>query len=111
VNISDAIGQKVMVLFHTAKGLEPLGIDDESKYCRIVGYDHIGLWIENPHYEETPIRDEHGQLIPPDRRTRRTYLANILIPWGNVRSIVFFPERRVEGELESEEVRTIGSYL
>jgi len=111
MNIGDAVGRKVMVLFHSSKGLESLGIDDLSKYCRIAGYDQVGLWIENPSYEETPLRDDAGVLIPPDQRKRETYLAHILIPWGNVRSIVFFPDRDAEGDLESEEVRPIGSYL
>jgi hypothetical protein len=111
MNIGDAVGRKVMVLFHSSKGLESLGIDDLTKYCRIAGYDQVGLWIENPSYEETPLRDDAGGLIPPDQRQRRTYLAHILIPWGNVRSIVFFPDRDVEADLESEEVRPIGSYL
>ena len=109
MNIADVVGSKVMVLFNTTKGLEQLGIDDPSKYCRIVGYDNIGLWVENPHYEETPIRDEKGGLIPPEERKRESYRAHILIPWGNVRSIAHFPDR--ERELESEEVRPIGSYL
>ncbi len=112
MNISDVVGSKVMVLFHSAKGLERLGIDDTSKYCRIVGYDNIGLWVENPSYEETPIRDADGKLIPPDAREPKHYLAHILIPWGNVRSVVYFPEREAaQQELESEEVRPIGSYL
>jgi hypothetical protein len=112
MNISDVIGHKVMVLFHSAQGLEKLGIDDTSKYCRVVGYDNVGIWIENPHYEETPIRDEAGQLLAPDARERKSYVAHILIPWSNVRSVVHFPDREVaEQELESEEVRPIGSYL
>jgi hypothetical protein len=111
MNIGEAVGRKVMVLFHSPKGLEPLGIDDSSKYCRVVGYDQVGLWIENPSYEETPVRDETGTLIPPEQRRRQTYIAHILIPWGNVRSIVFFPGRKADDEIESEEVRTIGSYL
>jgi hypothetical protein len=111
MNIGDAVGRKVMVLFHSARGLESLGIDDRSKYCRIVGYDQFGLWLENPSYEETPLRDETGKLIPRDQRRRETYVAHILIPWGNVRSIVFFPSREAEGDMESEEVRPIGSYL
>jgi len=112
MNIADVIGTKVMVLFHSAKGLTQLGIDDSSKYCRVVGFDNIGLWVENPSYEETPIRDEEGNLIPPDQRERRHYVAQILIPWGNVRAIVSFPEReKHEPQMESEEVRPIGSYL
>ena len=111
MNINEAVGRKVMILFHSSKGLESLGIDDLSKYCRVVGYDNVGLWIENPNYAETPIRYEDGSPIPPDQRERKSYVAHILIPWGNVRSIVFFPGRESAEELESEEVRPIGSYL
>jgi hypothetical protein len=111
VNISEVVGRKVMVLFHSAKGLDSLGIDDISKYCRVVGFDNLGLWVENPHYEETPIRDPDGSLIPPEERERRSYVAHILIPWTNVRAVVHFPDREREHELESEEVRPIGSYL
>ncbi len=111
MNISEAVGKKVMVLFHSSKGLEPLGIDDNTKFCRLVGYDNVGVWVENPSYEETPIRNEDGSLIPPEKRVRQHYKAHILIPWGNVRSIVYFPEREKAKELESEEVRPIGSYL
>jgi hypothetical protein len=112
MNIGDVVGQKVMVLFHSAKGLGKLGIDEASKYCRVAGFDNIGLWVENPHYEETPIRDDEGQLIPPAERVKKRYVAQILIPWANVRAIVAFPDReKEEPELESEETRIIGSYL
>lgn len=112
MNISDIIGRKVMVLFHSSKGLEPLGIDDKTKYCRVVGFDNVGLWVENPAYEETPLRNAEGALIPPESRELKRYVAHILIPWSNVRSVVHFPNReREEKELESEEVRPIGSYL
>lgn len=111
MNISEVVGRKVMVLFHSAKGLDSLGIDDISKYCRVVGFDNLGLWVENPQYEETPIRNSDGSLIPPEERERRSYVAHILIPWNNVRAVVYFPDREREHELESEEVRPIGSYL
>jgi hypothetical protein len=101
-----------MVLVNSSKGLEPLGIDAKSKYCRIVGFDNIGLWVENPAYEETPLRNEDGKLIAIEARKREQYVAHILLPWGNVRSVVYFPEREAaQQELESEEVRPIGSYL
>ncbi len=38
-------------------------------------------------------------------------MAHILIPWGNVQAVVHFPDRDREQELESEEVRPIGTYL
>ena len=50
--------------------------------------------------------------IPPEQRVAKRYLAQILIPWTNVRAIAAFPEReKAEPELESEEVRPIGAYL
>lgn len=110
MNINDAVGKKVMLRFNRTEGLKAIGIDDDSKYCRIVGHDHIGLWIENPNYEETPIRDENGDLIAPDDRVRQHYVAHILVPWSNVQAVVHFPGREPEA-LESEEVRPIGSYL
>ena len=111
VNISDVVGNKVMVLFHSANGLDKIGIDDGTKYCRVVGFDNIGLWVENPNYEETPIRHGDGTLIAPEQRQREHYVANILIPWSNVRAVVHFPDRDRDSELESEEVRPIGTYL
>jgi hypothetical protein len=111
MNIGEIVGSKVMVLLHSAKGLAKLGIDDSSAYCRVVGFDNIGLWVENPNYEETPIRDPEGNLIPQAERQAQRYVAHILLPWANVRSIVAFPGRDKEAELESEEVRPIGSYL
>jgi hypothetical protein len=99
------------VLLNSAKGLAKLGIDESSAYCRVVGFDNIGLWVENPNYEETPIRDENGRLIPQEQRQAQRYVAHIMIPWGNVRSVVAFPGRENEEAIESEEVRPIGSYL
>ena len=111
MNIGEIVGRKVMILLHSAKGLQPLGIDESMKYCTVVGHDHIGIWVENPSYEETPIRDAEGKLIPPSGRTQQHYVAHILIPWGNVRSVVHFPGRQPDATLESEEVRPIGAYL
>jgi len=82
MNIGDIIGRKVMILLHSAKGLQAIGIDESSKYCTVVGHDQIGLWVENPSYEETPIRDASGNLIPPSERTPQHYVAHILIDGG-----------------------------
>ncbi len=111
MNISEVVGRKAMVEFHSVKGLENLGIDATSKYCRVVGFDNIGLWIENPAYEETPIRDADGDLISPEDREKKSYVAHIMVPWGNVKAVVHFPDRDKDGDMESEEIRPIGSYL
>ena len=110
MNIGEIVGSKVMILLQSAKGLAKLGIDETTAYCRVVGFDNIGLWVENPSYEETPIRDAEGRLIPQDQRQPLRCVAHILIPWSNVRSIVAFPGR-ADAELESEDVHPIGSYL
>src|SRR6266705_6588281 len=63
-------------------------------YAKIVGRDSIGLWIENPKLETTRARDDNGTIIPPDRRHLEEHMVYVLIPWGNIRSVVHFPMRQ-----------------
>jgi hypothetical protein len=109
MNIGEIVGSKVMVLLQSARGVAKLGIDETRAYCRVVDFDHIGLWVENPHYEETLIRDESGDLIPRSERRAQRYVGPVVIPRGNVRSIVAFPGREKDAELGREEARPIGS--
>ncbi len=87
IEIERLMNDKVMIVLVNHDGLGKIGIADNSFYAKIVGFDRIGLWIENPEFTTTRVRDEDGNIIPVD------YLANILLPWANIRSIVQFPSR------------------
>ena len=93
VEIERMMNDRVMVVLNSHEGLNKIGISDNHFYAKIVGYDRIGLWIENPEFTTTRVRDDDGHIIPPEKRKKEIYLANVLIPWGNIRSVVQFPHR------------------
>jgi hypothetical protein len=111
MTIDDIINKTVMLMIFHHEGFEAAGIKEKKFYAKIVGRDSIGLWIENPHLETTRVRDENGVIIPPDQRKHEEHLAHVLIPWGNLRSIVHFPKRKSLDRFEDEEAKAIGHGL
>jgi len=93
MDIDKVINDRVMLILRDAEGLRAAGVSEQNFYAKVVGRDHIGIWIENPKFEVTRVRYDDGTIIPPEQRVKEEYVANILIPWGNVRSIVHFPQR------------------
>ena len=93
MDIDRVINDRVMLILREVDGLRAAGLQEQNFYAKVVGRDHIGLWIENPKFEIVRMRGEDGTIIPLEKRTKEEYVAHILIPWGNVRSIVHFPQR------------------
>ena len=93
VEIERLIQDRVMIVLVNHEGLGKVGITENQFYAKLVGYDRIGLWIENPEFTTTRVRDDEGTIIPLDQREKEIYTANVLIPWSNIRSIVHFPSR------------------
>jgi hypothetical protein len=108
VTIDDAVNKTVMLVLFTSDGLEAAGIKEKKFYAKIVGRDSIGLWIENPKLETTRVRNDNGAIIPPDRRHLEEHVAYVLIPWGNIRSVVHFPTREGFDTAEDEEASALG---
>ena len=108
MTIDDIINKTVMFMIFNHEGLEPAGIKERRFYAKVVGRDSIGLWIENPKLETTRLRDDGGLLIPPERRHHEEHLAYVLIPWGNIRSVVHFPARQGFDTVEDEEASALG---
>jgi len=111
MTIEDIINKTVMLMVFQSDGLDPAGIKEKKFYAKVVGRDNIGLWIENPKLETTRVRDDKGTLIPPDKRRHEEHLAYVLVPWGNIRSVVHFPDRDGFDTIEDEEVKSIGGGL
>lgn len=111
MTIDETINKTVMFMLFSHEGLEAAGITERKFYAKIVGRDSIGLWIENPKLETTRVRDEQGSIIPPEHRQHEENVAYILIPWGNIRSVVHFPLRRGFDTVEDEEVKSLGRVL
>lgn len=108
MTIDDAVNKMVMLLIFSHEGLEAAGIKEKRFYAKIVGRDSIGLWIENPKLETTRVRDDNGSIIPPNRRQLEEHVAHVLLPWGNIRSVVHFPTRQGFDKAEDEEASALG---
>jgi hypothetical protein len=108
VTIDDAVNKTVMLIIFSSDGLEAAGIKEKKFYAKIVGRDSIGLWIENPKLETTRVRDDNGAIIPLDRRQMEEHVAHVLLPWGNIRSVVYFPMRQGFDTVEDEEAGALG---
>ena len=108
MTIDDAVNKMIMLVIFSTEGLEAAGIKEKKFYAKIVGRDSIGLWIENPQLETTRVRDDNGAIIPPDRRHLEEHLVYVLVPWGNIRSVVHFPLRQDFDKAEDEEASALG---
>lgn len=111
MTIDEIINKTVMLMIFQSDGLDPAGIKEKKFYAKVVGRDSIGLWIENPKVETTRLRDDNGILIPPEQRLHEEHLAYVLVPWGNIRSVVHFPDREGFDNFEDEEAKSIGRGL
>jgi len=108
MTIDETMNKTVMLMVFQSEGLDPAGIKEKKFYAKVVGRDSIGLWIENPKLETTRVRDDKGILIPPEKRQHEENVAYVLIPWGNIRSVVHFPMREGFDTFEDEETKAIG---
>lgn len=108
MTIDDIMNKTVMLMLFHHEGLESAGIKERKFYAKVVGRDSIGVWIENPHLETTRVRDDNGLLIPREKREHEEHLAYVLIPWGNIRSLVHFPAREGFDRAEDEEASSLG---
>ena len=108
MTIDDAMNKTVMLIIFSSDGLEAAGIKEKKFYAKIVGRDSIGLWIENPKLETTRVRDDNGAIIPPSRRQLEEHVAHVLLPWSNIRSLVYFPTRQGFDTAEDEEASALG---
>ncbi|MBI3327588.1 MAG: hypothetical protein HYZ81_12915 [Nitrospinae bacterium] len=77
MDIDKVINDRVMLILREVDGLRAAGVQEINFYAKVVGRDHLGLWIENPTFEITRVRREDGSIIPPDERVKEQYVAHI----------------------------------
>lgn len=105
VNTNDIVGKKAYFKIRNHQEMQFFGIKEDQFHALVVGLDSFGIWIENPKWETTRIRDEEGQLIPLEQRRREIYTTHILLFWPNIVSIMTCPGR--EG-FDVDEAKEIG---
>ena len=73
--------------------IKSIGIDFIEGYFRVKGHDHLGLWLEHPGIAQIEEVDKDGKPIPAKDRKREIIEGVFMIPWGNINTILHFPNR------------------
>ena len=73
--------------------LESIGIDDTEGYFKVMGHDHIGIWLQHPGIVKIEDVDKSGKPIPQDKRKKEVIEGVFIVTWGNVKTIMHFPNR------------------
>ncbi|OPX23610.1 MAG: hypothetical protein B1H03_01080 [Planctomycetales bacterium 4484_113] len=107
-NMEDCLGRRVRVVLHKeAFGqLQIEGVTSPKFYARVLGFDSIGLWLENPNYRIMPSYDSDGKYIPPEQRKEECHRSAFLLPWPLIQSVIAFPD--IEEVTPEEEEELIG---
>ena len=89
------IGDIVLVSFKDPKRYVELGITSEHPHhFQIAGYDNIGIWVQHPGILiPKKTKDDKGKPIPPAKMKKEIIIANFLITWDNINTIMHYPGR------------------
>ncbi len=95
----DLIGKTVLVKLESNEGYTFTGVPEEGPFfCKVVGVDEVGMWVENSNFLTVEIMDSRGRIVPKKKQKPEQHLVNVLLPWRNVQTVVMY------GEGEGEEV-------
>tara|TARA_B100000900_G_scaffold60392_1_gene45832 strand:- start:334 stop:684 length:351 start_codon:yes stop_codon:yes gene_type:complete len=81
----------VFVVFN--EKLSPLGINDIEGYYKVMGHDHIGIWLKHPGILKVKTLDKKGKPLPESQRREELIDGVFLATWGNIKTIMHFPDR------------------
>lgn len=97
MKIEDIVDDIVLLILNDPEPFKPLGLNQNTLYTRIKGYDEYGLWIEHPGLKvpRMPLPTEAETKETQRKPTFQTVPATVLLPWGFINSVVHFPD--VEG--------------
>lgn len=64
---------------------------DEWYLVKLVKTENMGIWVENPCYKRTKIKEEDGTDIPKEKQKEEECTTNLLIRWEYISSVITFP--------------------
>ena len=73
--------------------LKSIGINYNEGYFKVKGHDSLGIWLEHPGIEKIEDVDKKGKPIPANKRKKEVIEAVFLAHWGNIKTIMHFPNR------------------
>ncbi|GIN19337.1 MAG TPA: hypothetical protein DEO65_09350 [Bacillus bacterium] len=84
------------------------GIYHPDKWCiaKLIYTESMGIWVENPCYERTKIKEDDGSDIPASEQFTESCPTHILIKWDYIDSVIVFPADEMLGA--GKEAKLIG---
>ena len=91
--VENIIGDIVFLSLRDKEFLTKLAIPEHVSHFKILGQDNLGLWAEHPQLTFKYTTDKSGKPVPEDKQKVETVDAVFLIAWGNIETIMHYPER------------------
>ena len=92
-NIDEIIGDIVFVSFKDKVFLKDIGIMTKNGHFKIVGKDHLGLWLQHPRLIIVTKTDSTGKPLAMNERIEKEIDGVFLVFYHNIDTIMHYPER------------------
>ena len=92
--VENIIGDIVFISFQNKSMLNHVGIDLECGHFKVLGYDHLGLWVEHPGLYIFNGESQDGKPLPAGKESKERVDANIFIHWSNIQTLMHYPDRK-----------------
>lgn len=85
----DIIGDIVFISFRDPERYEDVGIKRKSGHFKVQGFDGFGVWVSHPKLILINSKKSSNKI----NNSNKTIVANFLISWDNIKTIMHYPER------------------
>ena len=92
--IENIIGDIIFISFKDKSMLNHVGIDLECGHFKVLGYDHLGLWIEHPGLYIVNANSEEKETPSVSDKNQEHIEANIFVHWSNIKTLMHYPDRK-----------------
>jgi len=90
---SDIIGDIIFISLYDVEKFNDIGINEPSGHYKVVGHDHLGVWLEHPGLYMITTEDESGKPLKVDEQIKEEIPANFFLPWGQINTMMHYPDR------------------
>ena len=92
-SIDEIIGDIVFISFKDKVFLKGIGITVKNGHFKVMGKDHLGLWLQHPNLVIITKSDANGKLLPMNQRTEKKIDGVFLAFYQNIDTVMHYPER------------------
>ena len=90
--VENIIGDVVFISLRDKSFLAKIAISEELSHFKVMGQDQLGLWVEHPKLTFKYSSKKDSQTVADNNKTE-TVDTVFLIAWGNIDTIMHYPDR------------------